>query len=194
MGLLFALLAALLPIAAGVDHAKFRTCQQTGFCRRHRVSELPHPYVVAPGSLKLDSSGAVMGALHGGPFGVSLTLTLVAYGCGAARLRITETQPLHGARWEPTDILETDLQPVPLSPVEPGALGAAHPLHGAVSSGSAAAYAFGTEGAIVAVTYHPFKAELYLGDHAAITRGTKRVARARSFSSAISALVGYCFR
>ena len=50
------------------------------------------------------------GQLHGGPFGVPLTLRLLAYTCGVARLRITETNPLHGPRWEPTDILEEGLE------------------------------------------------------------------------------------
>ena len=157
-----ALLLVLLGSSSGVDHAKFRTCQQTGFCRRHRGSELPHPYVVAPGSLALDSSGVVTGKLHGGPFSVSLTLRLVAYTCGTARLRITETSPLHGPRWEPTDILEAGLQHTPLHAVDVLAIGMAHPEHGAVTSDEMAVYGFGTGGALVAITYHPFKAALYL--------------------------------
>ena len=157
-----ALLLVLLGSSSAVDHAKFRTCQQTGFCRRHRGSELPHPYVVAPGSLALDSSGAVTGRLHGGPFGVSLTLRLVAYTCGASRLRITETNPLHGPRWEPTDILEAGLQHTPLHAVDVFAIGTAHAVHGAVASGEMAVYGFGTDGALVAISYHPFKAALYL--------------------------------
>ena len=112
----------LLSSAFAVDHAKFRTCQQTGFCRRHRTDEKPHPYVVAPNSLALDAAtGAVSGKLHGGPFGVSLTLTLLAYSSGVARLRVTETAPLHGPRWEPTDILESGLATAPLRPLDSAA-------------------------------------------------------------------------
>ena len=99
------LIALLLAAPAlGVDHAKFRTCEKTGFCRRHRTAAA-HPYVVAPGSLVLGERGAVSAQLHGGPFGVALTLDLLAFTCGVARMRITETKPLHGPRWEPDDIL-----------------------------------------------------------------------------------------
>ena len=84
-----ALLLLLGAAAVGVDHAKFRTCQQTGFCRRRRTADTHHPYVVAPGSLSLDAAtGAVRGRLHGGPFGVSLTLDVLAYVGGTARLRV----------------------------------------------------------------------------------------------------------
>ena len=100
---------SLLAAASAVDHAKFRTCQQTGFCRRHRASQVHRPYVVAPNSLQVDAAGTVEGQLHGGPFGVSLTLKLLGYADGLARLRVTETNPLHGPRWEPDDILEKDL-------------------------------------------------------------------------------------
>ena len=166
-------LAALLLLVSevvGVDHAKFRTCQQTGFCRRHRVEEKPRPYVVAPGSLAVDAgSGEVKGTLHGGPFGVALSLRLLAYSCGVARLRITEANPLHGPRWEPDDILEAGLEQVPVRAMDAAALGASHPLHAPVAAGEAVAYGFGSEGAIVAITYHPFKAQVYLGESNVIT-------------------------
>lgn len=32
----FCILLALLAIVFGVDRSKFRTCQDTGFCRRYR--------------------------------------------------------------------------------------------------------------------------------------------------------------
>ena len=166
-------LLALLSNVRSVDHAKFRTCQQTGFCRRHRGTEKPHAYVVAPGSLAVDStSGEVTGTLHGGPFGVWLALRLIAYDCGAARLRITEANPLHGPRWEPTDILEADLKPTPLKLVAAADLSASHPLQADVAAGKALAYKFdAAPGAIVAISYHPFKAVLFVGDAPASTEG-----------------------
>ena len=165
------LLLGLFAASEQVDHAKFRTCAQTGFCRRHRVSELPHPYVVAPGSLAVDgSSGEVTGTLHGGPFGVSLSLRLIAYDSGAARLRITESNPLHGPRWEPDDILEAGLKTTPLKAVGAAELDTAHPLREALSSGATVAYSFAAAAdSIVAITYHPFKVVLYHGDAPAIT-------------------------
>ena len=164
----------LLASAAGVDHGKFRTCSQTGFCRRRRTARPERAYVVAPGSLAA-AGNAVRGELHGGPFGVKLALELSAFSAGVVRLRITESSPLHGARWEPSDILSEDLEPVALKPVGAADLGASHPLRAALESGSAAAYAFGAasrlapasgrpvrlDETVLAVHLHPFKAELY---------------------------------
>ena len=112
-----ATLFAALHVGLAVDHSKFRTCAKTGFCRRRRNPEKHHGYVVAPTSLSLSTAGTVTGTLHGGEFGVSLTLTLQAYASGASRLRITETNPLHGPRWEPNDILEPELLTTPLRSV-----------------------------------------------------------------------------
>ena len=168
------LIPALLLIAqqaTGVDHAKFRTCAKTGFCRRRRPADKHHPYVVAPKSLEVDAHGAVRGTLHGGEFGVSLTLTLQAYASGASRLRITETNPLHGPRWEPTDILEPELPPATLRLVGAAELGESHPLHAAAAASEVSVYAYGSadEGALIAIQLHPFKATLYRGSEAAVT-------------------------
>ena len=107
---------AVLGVASAVDHAKFRTCSQTGFCRRRRNAEIARGYVVAPSSVST-ASGAVNAQLHGGPFGVALSLSLQAYASGSVRVRVVETNPLHGARWEPSDILEKDIAPAPLKAI-----------------------------------------------------------------------------
>lgn len=163
-------LALLFSVALGVDHAKFRTCTQTGFCRRSR-NRASHNYVVAPGSLTLDASGALSGKLHGGPYGVSLSLSVVAYASGVARLRIVETNPLHGPRWEPTDILEAGITPAALKPVVVSELAAEHPLHSGVGAGEVAAYAFGSGATptYLAVHLHPFRAHLYLGSEVVLS-------------------------
>lgn len=167
------LLAWALGTANGVDHAKFRTCSQTGFCRRHRAVDTPHPYLVAPNSLSLSSwSGDVSGKLHGGPFGVSLNLQLIAYSSGVARMRITESTPLHGPRWEPQDILESSLKTAPLRAMTAAALGESHSLYAAVTANEATAYAFTTEGtseAVIGIFHQPFKAALYVGTAPAVT-------------------------
>ena len=93
-----------LPNALCVDHSKFRTCQQTNFCVRKRTAEPGRAYLVGPQSVSL-TSNVLSAELHGGPWGVPLTLQLFAYDTGVARMRITETRPLHGPRWEPDDIL-----------------------------------------------------------------------------------------
>jgi hypothetical protein len=100
----WALLLLWLPSVLCVDHSKFRTCQQTNFCVRKRTAEPGRSYLVGPHSVSL-SSNALTAELHGGPWGVPLTLQLFAYDTGVARMRITETKPLHGPRWEPDDIL-----------------------------------------------------------------------------------------
>ena len=161
------LLAALFHVVLCVDHAKFRTCSQTGFCRRRRNAAI-HPYVVAPGSLTLDkATGTVQGRLHGGEFGVSLNLHLIGYPSGVTRLRVTETNPLHGKRWEPTDILEADLTPSALRQVDAAELGEAHPLTAAVVASEAMVYTVGNQDdgtpILVAIHMHPFRAALYHG-------------------------------
>ena len=99
-----AVLVLSAPVLFAVDHSKFRTCAQTNFCVRKRTAEPGRAYVVGPSSISL-SSNTLSAELHGGPWGVPLTLQVLAYDTGVARMRITETKPLHGPRWEPDDIL-----------------------------------------------------------------------------------------
>jgi alpha 1,3-glucosidase len=160
-----ALIALCVP-AAAVDHAKFRTCDKTAFCRRHRGAEATRPWVVAPGSAVLDASGRVSAQLHGGPSGVPLTLELLGYQSGTFRLRITETKPLHGPRWEPNDIL---VDPAAAKMVALDASSPAVPdsLRQAVSSGNALAYGLELSDpldapAVLALHLHPFRAELHV--------------------------------
>ncbi len=173
---------AIAHIGLAVDHGKFRTCAKTGFCRRRRNADTHHGYVVAPNSLSLSADGgALTGTLHGGEFGVSLTLTLQAYASGASRLRITETHPLHGPRWEPNDILEPELPVTPLRAVDAAEL-EGHPLQAAAAAKEVAVYAYAAdtsasvppssaaaEDALIAIQLHPFKAMLYRGATAAVT-------------------------
>ena len=176
-----ATLFAALHVGLAVDHSKFRTCAKTGFCRRRRNPEKHHGYVVAPTSLSLSTAGTVTGTLHGGEFGVSLTLTLQAYASGASRLRITETNPLHGPRWEPNDILEPELLTTPLRSVGVAEL-EGHPLEAAAAAKEVAVYAYAhevpntaspsaaaAEDVLIAIQLHPFKATLYRGSTAALT-------------------------
>lgn len=158
-------LLAMAAAAAGVDHAKFRTCAQTGFCRRNRNAEIPRPYLVAPDSLGL-ADGVLRGQLRGGPFAISLTMTLEGYMTGVLRLRITETHPLHGPRWEPKDILETNLVPTPLVMVTAAAATsdvADGPTMDALKSGDAHAYWLEAVSSPVAVIHlHPsFRVEMW---------------------------------
>ncbi len=159
-----------------VDRAKFRTCDQTGFCRRHRHEVPNHKYVVAPGTFLLHSDGVLRAELHGGPFGVPLALQVSAFTCGVVRMRITELNPLHGPRWEPSDILEDGLALDSLRELDAQALGASHGAHAAVASGKAKAFGFGAEDArsVLLVSLHPFDAALYVGDAPAVSLNPER--------------------
>ena len=158
------LIAALFGVAWGVDHAKFRTCEQTGFCRRRRSAEIARGYVVPPASVQ-SASGTVTAQLHGGPFGVALSLSIQALASGPVRMRVVETNPLHGPRWEPADILEPNLEPVTLQPLtsKPETMLSGASLS-AVQAGGALAYEYSAKGAAVVVVVlhlHPFKVEVW---------------------------------
>ncbi|KAL1504554.1 hypothetical protein AB1Y20_010954 [Prymnesium parvum] len=164
---LLALLLALSPTpSAAVDHAKFRTCAKTGFCRRHRDAPPSRAFLIAPASLQLTPHGVLAAQLHGGPFGVPLNLTLEAYSCGVLRLRAVEASPLHGARWEAEDLLEPSLRPAALTPIDADEAAAllppgASPL-AALRAGSARAYGLSSGGGAVALVHlHPFSLELW---------------------------------
>ena len=53
-------------ITNAVDKSKFRTCDQTGFCRRHRKHQPKSHYRVDHGSIKKET-GRVKATLVGGP-------------------------------------------------------------------------------------------------------------------------------
>ena len=112
-------LAVLLGTCSAVDRSKFRKCEHTGFCKRHR-SRAAEPVTWSLGSSSLD--GAVLvGALvatapAGTPAPPALRLeasfyTALAYPGGGrpkamARVRIVEDPAHHReARWETTDVL-----------------------------------------------------------------------------------------
>ena len=78
-----AVLVLSAPVLFAVDHSKFRTCAQTNFCVRKRTAEPGRAYVVGPSSISL-SSNTLSAELHGGPWGVPLTLQVLAYDTGVA--------------------------------------------------------------------------------------------------------------
>jgi len=156
----------LFAAASAVDHAKFRTCEKTSFCRRHRKAEAARQFLIPPGSASVDSSGRVSAQLHGGPHGVPLTLELAGFESGAFRLRLTETKPLHGPRWEPDDIL-MDPPSAQLVALEASAAAVPEALRPSVASGEASVYALrrsdGSDGpGVVSLQLHPFRAALHV--------------------------------
>lgn len=107
----FAFLVLALLGALAVDRSKFRTCKDTGFCRRHRDRE-PWTYTVDPASVRMDA-GVVTAQIVGGPEGSpALDLQISVTTAGAPRVRVTE--PFK--RWEADDILlEAATTPVPVN-------------------------------------------------------------------------------
>ena len=90
----------LFAAASAVDHAKFRTCEKTSFCRRHRKAEAARQFLIPPGSASVDSSGRVSAQLHGGPHGVPLTLELAGFESGALKKAPShETRHGTGTHW-----------------------------------------------------------------------------------------------
>lgn len=86
----------------GVDRSKFRTCQDTGFCRSHR---LPLSSGAAKYSLVQPtvSSGSLWSSQLAGDNGDdSLRLTISFLSSGAVRVKIAEANT---NRWQPTDLL-----------------------------------------------------------------------------------------
>ena len=156
----WALLLLALSSVLCVDHSKFRTCQQTNFCVRKRTAEPGRSYLVGPSSVSL-SSNSLTAELHGGPWGVPLTLQLLAYDTGVARMRITESKPLHGPRWEPDDIL-LDQAPHGTALTQLAADAAPEAIKSAVAAGDVRAYGFAGS-RVIALQMHPFKVEMYEG-------------------------------
>ena len=103
--LVLALLAASLPAQEAVDRSKFRTCADTGFCRRHRGATAALP---GADSFRLDveSVSRQDGQLLGKVIAGALSLKLLISVCrgGAVRVKITEDED----RWAPPEILQPE--------------------------------------------------------------------------------------
>jgi len=93
-------LFALLGLVNGVDRSKFRTCETSSFCRRHRgVSSEPELRVVLP-SVRVDGKGVVTAELSAAvPGSPPFELSLQAFATGAVRMRVLERGDMP-PRWE----------------------------------------------------------------------------------------------
>jgi len=104
------LVASVLSQTLAVDRSKFHTCQDTGFCRRHRgkPAEERAKYYIDSATVNA-SAGTVSAAVLGGP--VHLQLSLNFYNSGVSRFQLRESNPLR-ERWQTQDvILEHQLTP-----------------------------------------------------------------------------------
>ena len=85
-------------IVTAVDKSKFRTCDQTGFCRRHRKHQPKSHYRVDASSI-VKENGRVKATLVGGPAeAVPLPIEITFLTTGVARVRITDPSK---ERWQP---------------------------------------------------------------------------------------------
>ena len=99
------LLLHLSQRAEAVDRSKFRTCADTGFCRRHRGAAAVHTYRVEGGSLRV-SRDVIEGRISGstGAHSGELKLQITICESDAIRIKISEEKP----RWQPLDLLMPD--------------------------------------------------------------------------------------
>ncbi len=107
--LLLIVLSALFVAIQCVDRSKFRTCEQTGFCRRHRHkvgSSNGEGYKLDVSTVKMQDDGSLIGKIkvpHVDNMNddmLNLNIQLVTG--GAVRIKIYED----GDRWAPTSLLQ----------------------------------------------------------------------------------------
>ncbi len=92
-------LVALLGSAGAVDRSKFRTCNDAGFCKRHRGKTAEPEMRIREGSVQLDAGKSVLTAAVDVVGAPHLDLTVAFYESGIARMRLAETDG-KGPRWE----------------------------------------------------------------------------------------------
>lgn len=83
-------LAALLSAVAAVDRSKFRTCKDTGFCRRHRApAPAPPKFKVLRDSVASHGLDGISAILQGEQLeSPPLKLTIKFYDSGVARIQV----------------------------------------------------------------------------------------------------------
>lgn len=101
------LLATLFSSCAAVDRSKFRTCKDTGFCRKYRFdgdTSIRPGYFVDTLSVNEHNEveGKVMSSADGN-INESLVLKVSLVNNGLFRLKITENNKV---RWQPLDLLQ----------------------------------------------------------------------------------------
>jgi alpha 1,3-glucosidase len=90
--------------AAAVDKSKFRTCQDTGFCRRYRRHKSQSHYRIDASSIKKNAA-SITATIVGGPSeALPLPFELSFYDSGVARARIVDPAK---DRWQPPDVVLT---------------------------------------------------------------------------------------
>jgi alpha 1,3-glucosidase len=146
----------LVALVAAVDRSKFRTCQDTGFCRRHRTSGPTDQFLVQSSTVQLSHNHftAVVTSSHSHKSPLKLDISFLE--SGSARFRLTQEK----ARWQPTDLLqEATLAYSPLMAVSndllPGAWASRDPRSFSAFSSSVSAVD------VVIVQYSPLRVEVF---------------------------------
>lgn len=76
-------------VVESVDRSKFRTCKDTGFCRRHRGTAPPPKFKVLRNSMTNHGLDGLTAILQGEQLdSPPLKLTVKFYGTGVARLQV----------------------------------------------------------------------------------------------------------
>lgn len=105
-----------------VKQADFKTCNQSGFCRRQRAyadlvditQNHPSPYELVPGSIKVDEAkGTVSADLLDSVRNIPFTFSIGLYEKNTARVQIKEAKPLRPRYNEAADFTIATL-PVPV--------------------------------------------------------------------------------
>lgn len=107
--------ALFVAVNDAVDRSKFRTCDSTSFCRRHRELTRWATFRVNPSTIAASSTGLTAEVIRtdnepsekSQP--VVFTLELIVYEHGILRLKLNEKNPLK-PRYEVPDVLLSQLQ------------------------------------------------------------------------------------
>jgi len=135
-------LSLLFAAAGAVDRSKFRTCQDTRFCKTYRAAAAPPAYRVAPASVALDG-GRLRFEVSEGQL-APLAVSVAPLADSVVRVRVTETAR-DKPRWEPTDVL-----------LEPFALDSSAALETSADKATLTL----ASGHVVEVAYSPFALSL----------------------------------
>ncbi|UYV82958.1 GANC [Cordylochernes scorpioides] len=105
MELLAIFLMLLIPLAQCVDRGNFKTCEQSGFCRRNRnLTPGQSQYYVKMSSLKTPTPGSLSATMVNARAGAQFELHIQALEDNRLRLRILEQNPPR-PRYSPTEAL-----------------------------------------------------------------------------------------
>ena len=161
-----AVLALLATQAEAVDKSKFRRCQDTAFCKRHRTPDTAPPaFAVEADSLTQHGADGVTARLVGGvPCAPALLLSAQFYDNGVARVKVTESQNAH-LRWETQDVLQDSA----LTPVAPTLLAANDAsVPAAIKDDTTRVNLQFTPKAVLSLRLDPFGVELYVDGEASV--------------------------